>query len=138
MPTSCARRAAARPTPISTWSGSDERTVSRRRRVRVAGPRDARAGPLAEAADARTDAVRGHDGVRRRPAVRDRRGGIRHRRGAAAAGLAARSEEHTSELQSLMRISYAVFCLKKKQNNTQEAQNNTHNPQHTEHKIPIN
>src|SRR3546814_8845768 len=29
-------------------------------------------------------------------------------------GLAARSEEHTSELQSLMRISYAVFCLKKK------------------------
>src|SRR3546814_8508541 len=40
-----------------------------------------------------------------------------------AAGLAlvllillSRSEEHTSELQSLMRISYAVFCLKKKKN----------------------
>src|SRR3546814_3543668 len=30
----------------------------------------------------------------------------------------ARSEEHTSELQSLMRISYAVFCLKKKKNIT--------------------
>src|SRR3546814_5546128 len=30
----------------------------------------------------------------------------------------ARSEEHTSELQSLMRISYAVFCLKKTKNNT--------------------
>src|SRR3546814_1027745 len=30
-----------------------------------------------------------------------------------------RSEEHTSELQSLMRISYAVFCLKKKKNNRQ-------------------
>src|SRR3546814_2315179 len=30
-----------------------------------------------------------------------------------------RSEEHTSELQSLMRISYAVFCLKKKKNTTQ-------------------
>src|SRR3546814_8927372 len=29
-------------------------------------------------------------------------------------GLSARSDEHTSELQSLMRISYAVFCLKKK------------------------
>src|SRR3546814_5815145 len=29
-------------------------------------------------------------------------------------GMYARSEEHTSELQSLMRISYAVFCLKKK------------------------
>src|SRR3546814_4094623 len=35
-----------------------------------------------------------------------------------------RSEEHTSELQSLMRISYAVFCLKKHKNNT-------HNKQHT-------
>src|SRR3546814_8628304 len=33
----------------------------------------------------------------------------------ARASDAARSEEHTSELQSLMRISYAVFCLKKKQ-----------------------
>src|SRR3546814_3300449 len=32
---------------------------------------------------------------------------------AADAARAARSEEHTSELQSLMRISYAVFCLKK-------------------------
>src|SRR3546814_2440932 len=32
--------------------------------------------------------------------------------------LRARSEEHTSELQSLMRISYAVFCLKKKQRRT--------------------
>src|SRR3546814_5875792 len=31
-----------------------------------------------------------------------------------AMGCDARSEEHTSELQSLMRISYAVFCLKKK------------------------
>src|SRR3546814_5579959 len=35
---------------------------------------------------------------------------------AAIAGVNARSEEHTSELQSLMRISYAVFCLKKKKN----------------------
>src|SRR3546814_10462302 len=32
--------------------------------------------------------------------------------------LSVRSEEHTSELQSLMRISYAVFCLKKKKKNT--------------------
>src|SRR3546814_10320451 len=31
--------------------------------------------------------------------------------------LMARSEEHTSELQSLMRISYAVFCLQKNRNN---------------------
>src|SRR3546814_9825723 len=33
-----------------------------------------------------------------------------------------RSEEHTSELQSLMRISYAVFCLKKKNNNNNHKQ----------------
>src|SRR3546814_14582682 len=36
-------------------------------------------------------------------------------------GMVARSEEHTTELQSLMRISYAVFCLKKKT----ERDNNT-------------
>src|SRR3546814_5994032 len=35
----------------------------------------------------------------------------------APAAIADRSEEHTSELQSLMRISYAVFCLKKKNTN---------------------
>src|SRR3546814_2617333 len=34
-----------------------------------------------------------------------------------------RSEEHTSELQSLMRISYAVFCLKKKKKNTNKRNN---------------
>src|SRR3546814_3630793 len=36
-----------------------------------------------------------------------------------------RSEEHTSELQSLMRISYAVFCLKKKKQVEQIIQSNT-------------
>src|SRR3546814_10817775 len=35
-----------------------------------------------------------------------------------------RSEEHTSELQSLMRISYDVFCLKKKKKTTQQNKNN--------------
>src|SRR3546814_5003299 len=46
-----------------------------------------------------------------------RRGQGRNRRPVGIGGqhaLAGRSEEHTSELQSLMRISYAVFCLKKK------------------------
>src|SRR3546814_1246551 len=54
---------------------------------------------------------------KRPPAVRARRP-----TGARRVGLvhphAQRSEEHTSELQSLMRISYAVFCLTKKNNNT--------------------
>src|SRR3546814_7008742 len=48
-----------------------------------------------------------------------------------------RSEEHTSELQSLMRISYAVFCLKKKKttsyytiNNRHQSKTPTHRTQH--------
>src|SRR3546814_8978283 len=45
------------------------------------------------------------------------------RRTPALAPYAFRSEEHTSELQSLMRISYAVFCLKKKNNTIHHAQN---------------
>src|SRR3546814_2271422 len=49
-----------------------------------------------------------------------------------------RSEEHTSELQSLMRISYAVFCLKKQnttQNSTQhnELQQQQHDKPHMRH-----
>src|SRR3546814_9574650 len=51
-------------------------------------------------------------GVARRPSGRNKGGGSRRKR----------SEEHTSELQSLMRISYAVFCLKKKiKNNTEQS-----------------
>src|SRR3546814_2278152 len=68
-------------------------------------------------ARARCDARRGGlaagaaRGVRacRAPAADERRALRR-----AAVGRPRRSEEHTSELQSLMRISYAVFCLKKK------------------------
>src|SRR3546814_8199231 len=40
------------------------------------------------------------------------------RMGAYCNAISTRSEEHTSELQSLMRISYAVFCLKQKNTNT--------------------
>src|SRR3546814_6108482 len=54
----------------------------------------------------------------RRPPVRRRcRGSVLDAGRAIREGSSTRSEEHTSELQSLMRISYAVFCLKKK--NTQ-------------------
>src|SRR3546814_7904492 len=51
--------------------------------------------------------------------------GLAGRAGAARSVGRFRSEEHTSELQSLMRISYAVFCLKKKKHNKQQAQMNT-------------
>src|SRR3546814_3635906 len=54
-------------------------------------------------------------------------------------GQSVRSEEHTSELQSLMRISYAVFCLQKKKTHeyisqahctTTNSQTTTHHPPH--------
>src|SRR3546814_6202103 len=45
-----------------------------------------------------------------------------NRRGRTLASCWRRSEEHTSELQSLMRISYAVFCLKKKNKHNKEDQ----------------
>src|SRR3546814_4200555 len=51
------------------------------------------------------------------PAKASMRAGVRRLSaylGRARGATASRSEEHTSELQSLMRISYAVFCLKKK------------------------
>src|SRR3546814_6012181 len=57
-------------------------------------------------------AVQGHVLCRHRLLPRVLHHATRCRGG--TAGLGQRSEEHTSELQSLMRISYAVFCLKKK------------------------
>src|SRR3546814_9823007 len=44
-----------------------------------------------------------------------------------------RSEEHTSELQSLMRISYAVFCLKKKKQNRRQQTPHLHIPKPCNH-----
>src|SRR3546814_7535326 len=49
-------------------------------------------------------------------------------------GRVVRSEEHTSELQSLMRISYAVFCLKKKKSTTQHQHNKQVNTIHNDHR----
>src|SRR3546814_1583453 len=51
-----------------------------------------------------------------------------------SAGAADRSEEHTSELQSLMRISYAVFCLKKK---TQQSSNNKQSSEPHEEQLAL-
>src|SRR3546814_6636251 len=45
--------------------------------------------------------------------------------------ILSRSEEHTSELQSLMRISYAVFCLKKKKYIKQNSKNSKKKQEHT-------
>src|SRR3546814_5343494 len=119
---------------ISDWSSdvcSSDLLRDRGGRVELRGeaavapgalrPRDgAKVGELVGAVDGRAGVGRGHAGRRGgrrrgRSGRRGRRGNDDHafaRRGNAIG--AARSEEHTSELQSLMRISYAVFCLKKK------------------------
>src|SRR3546814_1363679 len=80
--------------------------AARRLRIEVVRHRDeARDERLIAPESDRVAAVDRHDRDRRPrtlPRRRDERG--------------ERSEEHTSELQSLMRISYAVFCLKKKKN----------------------
>src|SRR3546814_2061292 len=83
---------------------------------RSAGEADHRLGDVAEQVQAAVDDVaEGIAGV----ADQDARA-IERAAGEPAAGEQdrVRSEEHTSELQSLMRISYAVFCLKKKNKNT--------------------
>src|SRR3546814_8066823 len=64
---------------------------------------------------------RGFDSSQTGSHVRDPEGGSRKWR----ADHGPRSEEHTSELQSLMRISYAVFCLKKKNTTNLIYKNNT-------------
>src|SRR3546814_2653694 len=74
---------------------------------------------LAQRDGVAADAV-GNPAHHRSEIRRNRRRGLRRSR---------RSEEHTSELQSLMRISYAVFCLKKKKNkqkNTTQKANKHH------------
>src|SRR3546814_4726250 len=95
--------------PYTTLFRSLRAAWLRLRRGRKTEPRAARRadGPgrhtknARQSADARTPRLLG----RRRHRLQGRRTG------------AGRSEEHTSELQSLMRISYAVFCLKKKKSN---------------------
>src|SRR3546814_7682683 len=114
---------------ISDWS-SDVCSSDLRQGTRAGGHRRGRARPR-HPRPAAGDQPRPADGGRRlRAPHRPDRAQWRHGRGAVAGvagrGRAAqpdpadaedrdrRSEEHTSELQSLMRISYAVFCLKKK------------------------
>src|SRR3546814_1704671 len=77
-------------------------------RARLAAAALARRG-----ADPARDRGRRHR-YRRVPDADGSRPGYRSGAAVAAAGHRRRSEEHTSELQSLMRSSYAVFCLKKK------------------------
>src|SRR3546814_4334038 len=78
----------------------DRDDARRRKRIRLCGPRSVETGLEAADIRARLD-FQGSGAARRDQLSLGRR------------PLSDRSEEHTSELQSLMRISYAVFCLKK-------------------------
>src|SRR3546814_5342317 len=69
------------------------------------------------------------------PLVGQRLIGQHHRVARDAERMGERSEEHTSELQSLMRISYAVFCLKKKTNVSQII--SKHQPSTTNHSSTV-
>src|SRR3546814_6854940 len=95
--TRCALVTGVQTCALPIWCGrTDSCCRCERRRRRRRGSRRGRRRPVEECRTHVRSAVPGH--VVRRSCV----------------GWVERSEEHTSELQSLMRISYAVFCLKKK------------------------
>src|SRR3546814_6012032 len=78
---------------------------------------------LDEGADGGAGTTEGRDGGAPERGAGRRAGRASERRRTLPRSSRPRSEEHTSELQSLMRISYAVFCLKKK---TVKVHNNIH------------
>src|SRR3546814_2029061 len=97
----------------------------RRRATRAGGWRDRRARAARQSAEGRAVAAARRQGCARsvgdaRFAARDPAPKAERDAQARAGRGQARSEEHTSELQSLMRISYAVFCLKKKKKTTNQ------------------
>src|SRR3546814_4518478 len=85
-----------------------------------APPRSGRRKPTGPGGGGRKSASQGVDVLRNRARMcgspDGKASGPEHRGNAGIDTKRCRSEEHTSELQSLMRISYAVFCLKKKKN----------------------
>src|SRR3546814_7580376 len=124
--------------PISTRTDTlvPYTTLFRSGPYRLAGHLPYRAGHRLWDEDGwRRDAGQGRYDSYRPSGVRHRQGSSDENRGRRQRDLrsaALRSEEHTSELQSLMRISYAVFCLKKKNKN-----NNKKKQQYNYHSIKI-
>src|SRR3546814_1846721 len=106
---------------ISDWSSdvcsSDlAATESRDRSTHRRGPRRFRGRKVRSSRRAWSSCLYDRDGRRFHSAQSSPRmcSGVQPSASIALCGALDRSEEHTSELQSLMRISYAVFCLKKK------------------------
>src|SRR3546814_9311376 len=112
--------------PYTTLFRSPHRAADHRQRAASV--------PLPENTVRRSHAARGKPVYPRLPQSRsrttyrsDRAVGIfRHQLRTAYRCHESRSEEHTSELQSLMRISYAVFCLKKKTNSARSSKKTTY------------
>src|SRR3546814_6056227 len=104
---------------ISDWSSdvcsSDLDRHRRGRQEPVSGPAGPRNPPTSAPSISMARRGTGGDNGGRPTGAADVSGRLDARWNAAAPRC--RSEEHTSELQSLMRISYAVFCLKKKKRN---------------------
>src|SRR3546814_4941140 len=101
--------------PYTTLFRSRPAQACRQRAPRGRGGR--RASRVAAVADRVARGIAARTGLR---TVAGRRRQPAQPRRDPAFGRALRSEEHTSELESLMRISYAVFCLKKKTINTRK------------------
>src|SRR3546814_3473748 len=103
---------------ISDWSSdvcsSDLKRAARHRIVDHREPLDAPRDPIA------ADRFDGHPRLWRQPPLGTVVGVHEQYHAIVIHPAIARSEEHTSELQSLMRISYAVFCLQKKNTNTNQ------------------
>src|SRR3546814_6461671 len=93
---------------------SDSTSVPVGTRGRPDGPATAIAARVTVRAGLRLGQIVTRTMLQKRPSIR----------ALASEGSLMRSEEHTSELQSLMRISYAVFCLKKKNKNSNNNQKN--------------
>src|SRR3546814_4888382 len=103
---------------ISDWSSDvcSSDLVARRADVdaRMRARRRPRCFGFEQDAAQRRQAVAAEKGAEEQPVGAQRAPRQRERAGDIVDAVEHRSEEHTSELQSLMRISYAVFCLKKK------------------------
>src|SRR3546814_3157439 len=101
-------------TTIIFVSAPDAENPLRRRQWTAKGTNRKQTSTLAGTPERRATLARGAEAVRRTTRLREN--------AVQTCRLSGRSEEHTSELQSLMRISYAVFCL----NNKTKHNNNNH------------
>src|SRR3546814_2792703 len=110
---------------ISDWS-SDVCSSDLRRCAAASELSGAARGQAGGGGDAR-DTGEGGEGAHRRAGDAPRTADLSRQQGEQGPARRSRSEEHTSELQSLMRLSYAVFCLDKQKSRRPTHTNQTYN-----------